>query len=313
MGIPTFPQPEYSPSPGGIDLGTVMVLPTGSNIVYVRSTGPQSADPSALSGRLTPTLAAALAQIRSGLGDTIIVLPGHTESVADATMLDNLVPGTRIVGIGKGANMPVFRWTATGSQWVLNDADVVIQGLRLRLEGANGVVKAIVGTAADCLISGCDVEVASGATAKATIALEIGTAAHRFGVAGCRFRGTATHNVTDGILVAGVADGVRITDNELLFSATAAKGNIHFTAAATNTFVARNICLNSHTASTACIAYDAVAVTGVCADNYVATINDGTVTAQGITAGAGCLVRFFNNLSSDEPNKSGVLTPGVAT
>lgn len=314
MGIPTFPPPPFAPMPGGVDLGTVMVMPTGANVIYVRSTGPQSADPPALTGKIVATLAAGIAQCRSGLYDTVVCLPGHSESVSTATMLSSLVAGTRIVGVGRGGNMPVFRWTATTSQWAISVADVTISGLRLRLEGANGVVKAINVTGADCRIEGCDIEVASGATAKATIAIEAGTGSTRFELIRNRLRGSATHNVTDGVKVVAAVDGVRIVDNEMVFSATAGNGNVHFTAAATNTMVARNFMYNTHTASTACVAYDNVAVDGVLAWNALATLNDGTATAQGATFGAAALIKCVENYSVDEPKKSGVLTPAaVAT
>lgn len=314
MGYPLFPQAPYIPVPGGVDLGTVVVMPTGANTIYLRSTGPQAADPPALSGKIVTTLAAALAQCRTGLADTVMVLPGHSESVSTATMLANLVPGTRIIGTGRGSKMPVFRFTATTSQWAIDDADVVIHGLRLRLEGANGVVKAIAITAADVRISGCDIEVASGAALKATIAVEIGTGADRCEIVGNRFRGTATHNVTDGVLVAAAVDGVRICDNEMQFSATAANGNIRVAAvAATHLMISGNMLANTHTASTACIALGNAAMTGVVANNAMSTINDGTVTDQGITFGAGALVRCFRNDSCDEPKKSGTLTPAAGT
>ena len=61
MGIPLFPPPPFFPAPAGVDLGTVTVMPTGSNVIYLRSTGPQSADPAALSmliDHLGPWLAA---------------------------------------------------------------------------------------------------------------------------------------------------------------------------------------------------------------------------------------------------------------
>lgn len=314
MGIPLFSPPPYAPMPGGVDLGTVMVMPTGANVIYVRSLGPQSADPPALTGKIVSTLAAGLAQCRSGLYDTVVCLPGHSESVSTSTMLSGLIAGTRIIGFGRGSNMPTFRWTATGSKWTINVADVSIHGLRLRLEGANGVVKAIETTAADTRISGCDIEVASGAALKATIAVEVGTGGTRAEIVGNRFRGSATHNVTDGVLVAAAVDGVRICDNEMIFSATAANGNVRVAAvAATNLTIARNLLFNTHTASTACIAFGAAASTGLMFSNMMATINDGTVTAQGVTFGAGCLVRAFENYSCDEPAKSGVLTPGAAT
>lgn len=314
MGVPLFSPPPYAPYAAGVDLGTVQVMPTGTNVIYCRSIGPQSYDPPALTGKIVATLSAALAQCRANLYDTVVCLPGHTESVADNTMLTNLVAGTRIVGVGRGGNMPVFRWTDTASQWIMNDADVVVSGLRLRMEGANGVVKAIALTGADNRIEGCDIEVASGATAKATIAIEISTGGARAAIVGNRFRGTATHNVTDGVLVAAVLDGVRICDNEMLFSATAANGLIRVGAvAATSLMIARNIMLNTHTASSACIALGAAAMTGIVAYNAMGVLNDATVTDQGITFGAGALVRCFRNDTCDEPIKSGTLTPAAGT
>lgn len=293
----------------------ITLLPPGSRIAaYVRSTGAQSGDDAFTLANLVPTLSAGLARARSGLGDTVVVLPGHTESVTDATMLTNLVPGTRIVGFGRGSNMPVFRWTATASQWVLDDADVTIQGLRLRLEGANGVVKAIVSTAADIGIYGCDIEVASGASNKATIALEIGAASHRFELIGNVFRGTPTHNVTNGVLLVGVSDQVRVTDNEMIFSATAANGVINLSSAVTSVKVLRNVCENTHTSSSACIAIGNVASTGVIADNYTAVqASTSPASNSGIVFAGTSTIRCFQNFCSDEPRLSGILTPGPAT
>jgi len=307
----SFPQIPYGNFPAGVDLGTCIVLPTGGNPFFVRSTGPADYDPPALTGRLSTTLSAALAQCRSGKYDTVYVLPGHSESVTDATMLSNLVAGTRIFGIGRGSNMPVFRWTNTAGSWAVNKADVEIAGLRLRLEGANGITKAINWTGADGLLSRCDVEVASGAALKATIALEVGTGADRMTIAGNVFRGTATHNVTDGVKVVAALDQVRICDNEMVFSATAANGLVHFTAAATNAKVMRNLMYNTHTASTACLVVDAVAADGVFSDNRYATVNNGTAASQGATFGAGSLIRNFECYSADEANKSGALAPAV--
>lgn len=292
------------------------LLPPGSRVAaYVRSTGLQSGDDPFTAANLVTTLAAGLARVRSGLGDTVCVLPGHTESVADATMLTNLVPGTRIVGFGRGGNMPVFRWTATASQWVIDDADVVIQGLRLRLEGANGVVKAIVVTAADVGFYGNDVEVASGAALKATIALEVGTGGNRFEFCGNVVRGTATHNVTDGIKVVGVVDQIRINDNEMEFSATAANGLIDVTVAATNIKILRNYMYNTHTASTSCITLGNVAADGLIAENACSVVATGATTSgtTGINFGAAVLVRFFDNLVCNDPRTSGLLLPTVDT
>lgn len=292
----------------------ILLPPGGKVAAYVRSGGQQEGDDAAIIDKLVTTLASGLARCRASLGDTVVVLPGHSESVTDATMLDNLKAGTRIIGVGEGSLMPTFRWTATGSQWVIDDANVTFDGLLLRLEGANGVVKAIVTTAAATMFRNCEFEVASGATAKATIALEVGSGANKCRIIGNRFYGTSTHNVTDGVKVVAAVTDFTLAFNHMHFSATAGNGCVHLTAAALRNLFLKNYLFNDHTASTACIAIDAVAATGMAIDNRYATINDGTANAQGLVQGAGSLIRSFESYSCDEPVKSGVLEPAaVAT
>lgn len=293
-----------------------IILPPGAHVAaYVRSTGAQSGDDAWISSNLVATLDAGLKRCRSGLGDYVICLPGHSESVTDATMLANLVAGTRVIGVGNGGNRPVFRWTATGSQWAITKADVIFAGLKLRLEGANGVVKAIISTAADTIFQFNVIEVASGATAKATICMEMGAGADRFGIIQNEFYGTETHNVTDGIKVVAANLGGRIIGNEMIFSATAANGLVHFTAAALRTKTIGNYIYNTHTASSAALVYDNVAVDGICSDNRCGCINTGTLTSGTICIldGAASLVKFFENYGVNDIVKSGILLPSVDT
>lgn len=316
FGSPTTPDlPQFAGAGMKTPFG-IALLPPGSRIAaYVRSTGLQSGDDQYIAAQLVPTLSAGLARARSGLGDTVVVLPGHSESVTDATMLTNLVAGTRIVGFGRGSNMPVFRWTATAAQWPIAVADVIVSGLRLRLEGANGIVKAILVTAADVGFYGNDIEVASGAALKATIALEVGAGASRFELIGNVVRGTATHNVTNGINIVAAVDRVRIEDNEFQFAATALNGQINVAAAATNLCIARNIAQN--TVTQAALVYFVtlgnVVSTGIISDNRVAVDSTGAVASQGFALGASSLVRFSENYVSDEALKTGTLVPGAGT
>jgi hypothetical protein len=294
----------------------ITLLPPGSRVAaYVRSTGVQTADDQFVAQNLVTTLAAGLARARTGLGDTVVVMPGHSESVTDATMMTGLLPGTRIVGFGRGSAMPTFRWTATGSQWAIAAADVVVQGLRLRLEGVNGVVKAILVTAADVGFYANDIEVASGASNKATIALELGAGSTRFEIIGNVFRGTATHNVTDGVKIVAAVDGGRIEDNEMVFSATAANGLINYTAAATGVKIFRNYIYNTHTTSTSGITMANVVVDGLCAENSIGVTATGAQTSNttGISTGAAVTVKFFDNLICNDGRSSGLLQPAVDT
>lgn len=292
----------------------VMLPPTGRVAAYVCSAGASDYDGQPLASRIVTTLDAGLKQCRSNKGDIVVVLPGHSESVTASTFLASLVAGTRIIGVGAGSFMPTLRITDTAGQLTLDDNNVNIRGMKLRLEGANGITKAILITGADVALLDCDIEVASGATAKSAIAIEIGSGANRCTIAGCRIRGTATHNATDGIKVVAAVDGLRICGNEMIFSATAGNGLIHFTAAATNCMVRDNLLYNTHTSSTATIAVDNVASDGVFARNMSATtVGTGTApTSTGIVfAGASSLWRCFENYSTPTNNTSGVITPVV--
>lgn len=290
-----------------------IVLPPGGKVAAYVSNASVDYD-SLVRANLVPTLAAGLARARAGLGDTVVVLPGHSESVADATMLDNLKAGTKIVGAGRGGLMPTFRWTATAANWALNDANVEITGLRLRMEGANGVVSGITVTAADCGVFGCELEVASGASNKAAIMCTVSAGADRFVFANNIVRGTATHNMTDGILISAAVSNVQIVENFMFASATAANGLVRATAAALGLRIHKNQIVNTHTSSTVAIALGSAALTGVVSDNHlgiqaVATITSGT---NGVSFSGSVAARFFNNLVSDAAG-SGILMPGVVT
>lgn len=292
------------------------MVPPGCHVAaYVSNAAVDYSSDPYISNNKVATLAAGLARCRSGFGDYVVVLPGHSESVTDSTMLANLVAGTRIVGIGHGSMRPVFRWTATGSKWSLNKADVLIAGLNLRLEGANGVVKAIEVTAASSVICFNKIQVASGATSKSTIALEYGAGADDFELIGNQFHGTETHNVTDGVKIVSAVLGGRIENNEMIFSATAANGLIDYTAAALRQRIIGNYIYNTHTASSVGLLFGAVAVDGICADNRVGCINTGALTSGtvAIKIGAGCLVKFFENYGVNDVAASAIILPTVDT
>lgn len=304
---------------GGVSANDFGVIATpGAKVVYVCNALPSNMYDQSITSRTVSTLSSALSQCRSGFVDTVVVLPGHSENVTDATMLNNLVAGTRIVGIGDPSqdNAPTFRWTATASQWAVSVKNVVIQNLRLRMEGANGVVKALNVTGSGFKMVGCNVQVASGASNKATIAIEIGSGATECQIVGNRFRGTETHNVTDLIKVVGATtpDDLFIAENDILASATAANGLIHVTVAAKRVHLLRNRLYNTHTSSTAAIAVDNVAADGVIEENYVYVMNDGTAASQGIVFAGTATMKCSQNFCTDEPRKSGVLAPAaVAT
>ncbi len=295
--------------------GPVVLDPGVRIAAYVSSVAPPSDVDSVIANNTVTTLAAGLARCRAGKNDVVFILPGHTENVSDATMLNNLVAGTRVIGCGVGSNRPNFRWTATTSQWVMNDADCSFSNLILRLEGAV-VVKAIVCTAASNAILNCDIDTGTVASTNlATIGVEIGAGANNFQLAGCYIHSVADSGSTNVVKVAGAADGVSIVNNKIMAAvATAATiGVIDITAAATNMDIGDNILQNTLAASQVGLSVTgAVACTGVVYDNFVATFA-GTPVSDSFLLNAASLLRFFDNKGTDTKNVSGLLAPTVVT
>lgn len=314
---PLYQLPNYGLQ-AGLATPYGITLPPAQQVLYVRSTGVQDGDNRDIAERLHTTLSAALAKCRSGLGDTVVCLPGHSESVTDSSMLTNLVNGTKIIGIGHGSNRPTFRWTATGSQWAITKNDVVFSNLNLQLEGANGVTKAIAVTGTDVCFYSNDILVGSGASNKATIALEVGTGASggdRFTFDSNTVRGVVAGAVTNGLLISNAASDIRIVNNEMFFAGTTTNGNINCQAAALNIRILNNYLENTVASSVACIVFSNAASDGMCAYNSINVKNTlaHTSATTGITIGAASLVGFHQNFSVNDPLKSGLLMPAVDT
>lgn len=292
-----------------------LVLPPGARVAaFVRSTGLQSGDDSFLATNLVPTLAQGLARVRAGLGDFVVCLPGHVENVVDATTFSgSLLAGTKIIGVGRGSNTPTFTWTLGASQWLVNQADVLIAGLRLQFSvnlGANITLPLNV-TAADFGFFANEV-ITSSPTASALTVMALAAGANRADVSGNVFRGTGG---LVGIDITGAIADANICDNVMIFPTTTTVGCIRVSAAATGLRVLRNTISNTTAASVAGINYASVASTGQCAYNTIDVLNTGASVSgtTGITIGAACLVRFFQNFICNDPLASGKLLPTVDT
>lgn len=290
-----------------------ITLPPGGRVAaYLRSTGAQSGDDITIGNNLVLTLSAALARVRSGFGDTIVALPGHSENV---TTTPTWVAGTRLVGVKCGTATPTFTWSATSSQWAINVANVLITGCLLYISGADGVVKGINITGAHCTLYDNIIHTATGAALKAAIAIEAGTGSDDFTFAGNQVYGTTTHNSDDIVHLAAATSRNKIVGNTIIASSTAVtKGLIHVAAASLQGLIANNFLYNTHTGSTACIYMADVASDGLCVNNRCgAKVGTGTApAATGIVlAGTNTLWTFDENYSTPTKNTSGLVAPVV--
>ena len=155
------------------------------------------------------TIDAAIGKCTADKGDVIIVLPGHTETVAGAAGIDCDVAGVTIVGVGHGASRPTITLSAVASTVELAAASVTLRNL-LFLVSAD-VTVAIDVNAADCLIEDC--EMRNSATKEAVTWIDINggaaNACDRTTIRNCVIKCPAV-GTTGGIELGEIADNVVI-------------------------------------------------------------------------------------------------------
>ncbi len=252
-GVSNSPDVPWVGFGAGIKSDQGLIFPATSRVAaYVRSTGPSNLDPPEISMSVVRTLAAGLKQCRSGFNDIVVVLPGHAENVTDATMLDNLVPGTRIVGWGCPLqdDAPTFTFTAAASQWVVNDKNVCIRGLKLKASMTTPfVTKAIAVTAAGCSILDCVIETSTASNAGALVMIGLGAGAHQFLFSGNYVYGTIGTFQTGVITGEAAINDLQIVKNVIMAPATIATGVIAIGAfASLRVLIQDNVLSNSTTA-----------------------------------------------------------------
>ena len=301
----------------GIKTEAGMVFPSSSRVAaYVRSTGRADLDPPEISNRIDTTLAAGLKKCRAGYNDIVVLLPGHTETVTDNTMLTNLVNGTRIVGWGSPMqdDAPTFDFSAVASQWVLDNKNV--RGVKFKFSRATAFTTlGFALTAAGVSFVGNVFETATDSTHGVLSMLSLGAGSHQFTFAGNYVYGTIGTFQTGVITAAAAVNDMVIVKNRMMAPATIATGLIALGAnACLRAYIADNELSNTLAASTACISAGNAASSGDIVRNMCSVLNDGTGASQGIILHATSLIKCYENRTSDEPGKTGIITPAaVAT
>ena len=297
-----------------------LTKPGGKLAAYVRSTGVQDGDDTFVRDNLVLTINEALKRCRSGKGDLVFVLPGHTENIDAADDWPDLVAGTQIVGCGRpgASNNPTLTWTATASTVLLNVADVTVAGLNLNFAGIDAVVAPITISAAGCALLGNHITVAAG-TAGATTPVTVAAGANNCLIAGNKMLATGTQTEVNIISITGAVDNLEICGNKISCLLTSATGGIiQIGEAATNLDIHDNLFYNSVEDGVCIRVADTFAATGWIYRNYGKTIDAGGTVAntlklvsfEGTTES---LIGCFENYSTDEAAASGVLSPAAAT
>lgn len=146
-----------------------ILAPGGGLDFYVHASGAGALDllPPGM-GNPTPasfetSVTAALAKCRSGRGDRVLCLPGHTETFTTADVWSGLGSSSdvSVIGFGEGLNRATFTWNAAASTLLMDQPNFRIRNVNMFLAGphVNGtaltVAAPITITAAGCAITDC--------------------------------------------------------------------------------------------------------------------------------------------------------------
>lgn len=217
----TFP---FGLSANGPTIRHGALLTTG-NVFFVSSTESGRAD-DAMHGRqpATPfaTLAYALNQCSEDIGDLVLVMEGHIETITSAGGVTFGTPGVQVVGLGVGENRPRLRLVGSTAASIAFAADNVrVDNVVIDATQLDAIVNAVTVNAADCTLRDCDLYL-GGALAQAVLGIVTTTNADRLRIEDCTFWGSADLGPTAFVQLVGTPTGIALVDCRMVGTAAEA-------------------------------------------------------------------------------------------
>jgi len=303
--------------PGVIEFPGYVLAPTGAKVFYVHASGVQSEDTAPIADRIHTTVNAALAECRSGRGDIVLCLPGHTENVAAADAWSNLgtKTGVKVLGLGEGDNRPTFTWTVATSTVLFDAASFGIENCILKLEPGTGTVTVaapITVSAAGCYIRKCRIYAGTDGSNLCTIPITTTAGGDQFTFEDNYSTAAVAAASTCYMRVVG-ADRLLVRNNTIIHPSTdsATVGTISFlTTASTLVNISNNYIHNNASPSRVCISSGSTACTGFISDNRLRNVTDGSnIHIVSTTA----TWQLFENYGVNNDIETGILlgTPSV--
>lgn len=298
---------------------------TGRVFIVIKAGGTNESEIKAIYGSNYPdgtpvvfsSVKLALAQCVASRGDLILVAPGHTESLADATTLAISVAGVSIVGIGRGSLRPTFTYiTAATANIPVTAGNVNIKNCIFVANFADITSAFTITAAPEFTIENCefrDTDATHNFLALVTTTITVNADGLKFN--GNRVIITGTTAATTPIKIAGTIDRVTINDN---FITKAALDNTacilaHGALVVTNLEMARNMLFSKNLDSATggfLITTSATTCTGMVHDNYIKGLD---VAAAVMITGTGSKYGEFNNLYTGDVDTSGYVLPAIGT
>ena len=286
--------------------------PTGlgkGKTVYVNSTvaGSDGTSPDTA----LATLDSAFDKVTANVGDVIVVMPGHAETITAAAGVAHDVAGVSVIGIGYGESRPTFTFsTATTATYAITADSAYVEGLNF-VGNLSNIVACITTTKKGTHINDCRFRNAGTnldflTCIKATSTTD--NASDRLTVENCRWI-TADSDDLEFIEINANIEGFVCRNNFVVNAGTASPLILVATGKLLKgADIGWNRLVNAMTANELFISNDGTTNTGIIHNNYVGHA-DVTGTHDAGWDGGG--FRLFNNLSTSVDNLSGFVVPAI--
>ena len=132
-------------APGGLSVNGNPIrddIITTGTVFYVSSGTGSDGNKGINANQPLATIDAAINKCTADVGDVIYVMPGHAETISNATSLVPDIAGISIIGLGNGANAPEITFDDATSEIIVTGKSTLLRNLRF-VAGVTAVVTGI--------------------------------------------------------------------------------------------------------------------------------------------------------------------------
>ncbi len=250
-------------------------------------------------------------------GHLIFVLPGSAYNVdaADWASLTGTASSFALVGLGTGTSRPSLTWTLATSTWLIDTANVSIDGFRMFMAGPAGttalsVAAPITISAANCILRNNEIEFGIDADQLATIGITTTAGATGLMLEGNTAIGATAAEVTTFMDIIGVDRLVMRNNHFAGATSSTGVGIVRFaTTASLNIELEENVYINRKAASAAAV----TGLAGVSGYSHSELFHylDNTSTTPWVTSPG--IMAFYNPRTVNLAGEMGMLSTVVST
>lgn len=264
--------------------------------------------------RFSSTIGGVASLCAANAGDTILLLPGHTETISSSTALTLSVAGVNIIGLGTSANRATITLdTAATARINVTAANITFKNVIFVANFADIATCFLLTTAPGFTLDSCEFrDTSSVLNFLAIVTTTVSVNSDGLVFKNNRLSILGTTAATTPIKVANTMDRIQINDN---FIVKAALNNTscvlaHGALVVTNLEMSRNKIFSSLTDSATggiLITTSSTTNTGMVSDNYIKALD----VAAAILVTAGSIYGMTNNLYNGDADASGFVLPAI--